>query len=246
MNVSSLMQNAVPLSPERHGGSFLAPDQGYGFARAMPLTPVLVREFADLAAEYVVAFLKAGDTLRPVALLGLNEDENLYLGEDDSWQADYVPAMLRQYPFVAILDRGNERGVLAIAEDYAGLNKDGQGTALFDADGRPGDLVSRAQKFVADVAQGALRTEAFCARLAALDLLSPIRVDLKNPAGETRSVGGVLVVDRKKLNDLPPETLHELQQSGGLEAIYQHLGSLRTLRRLASRIAPGETAQTLN
>lgn len=242
MSLPSLLQNAVPLSAERHGQSFLDPVQGYGFARDMALAPVLVREFADLAASYVVAFIRTGDDLRAVALLGLGEGENLYLGENDAWQVRYVPAMLRQYPFVAVLEKGAEKGILAIAEDYMGLNKDGQGTPLFDEDGRPGDLVSRAQKFVADVAQGALRTEAFCARLAELDLLSPIRVELKGPGDRSRRIGGVMAVDRKKLAALDAETLHGLHRSGALEAIYQHLLSLRNLHSLAERIAPANAA----
>ncbi|WP_137700735.1 SapC family protein [Marimonas lutisalis] len=238
MTVSALLKQAVPLTQERHGKTFIDPVKGYGFAREMTFVPVLSREFGDLASDYVVAFIKTGEDVRSVALLGLAEGENLYLAEDDSWKAAYVPAMLRQYPFVAMMDKGSENGVLAIAEDYAGLNKDGQGEPLFDWEGRPGDLVSRAQKFVADVAQGALRTEAICARLADLDLLSPIRVELKNAKGEARRIGGVMVVDRKKLNALDAETLHDLQQSGMLEAIYEHLHSMRNLRSLAERITP--------
>lgn len=244
MSVPTLLQNAVPLSSERHGQSFLNPMNGYGFARQMALVPVLVREFADLSHDYVTAFMKVGDEVRAVALLGLAENENLYLGTDDAWQADYVPAMLRQYPFVAMLQKGTETGILAIAEDYAGLNKDGQGTPLFDADGRPGDLVSRAQKFVADVAQGALRTESFCARLAALDLLTPIAVEMKNPAGTSRRIAGVMSVDRKKLADLDAGTVHDLHRSGALEAIHMHLLSLRNLRALAGRITPASASAT--
>lgn len=242
MTDSALLMQTVPLTEERHGESFIDPVKGYGFTRDMTVVPVLAREFGSLASEYVVAFMKSGENVRSVALLGLTEGENLYLAEDNNWNAAYVPAMFRQYPFVAMMDTSSKNGVLAIAENYVGLNKDGHGEPLFDKEGRPGDLVSRAQKFVADVAQGALRTEAICARLADLDLLSPIRVELKNATGEKRRIGGVMVVDRKKLNTLDAETLHDLQQSGMLEAIYEHLHSVRNLRSLAERIAPASKA----
>lgn len=242
MTLSALLEQAVPLTEERHGKSFIDPVKGYGFTRDMTFIPVLAREFGSLASEYVVAFIKSGEDIRSVALLGLSKGENLYIAEDDSWKADYVPAILRQFPFIAMMNKSSENGVLAIAENYAGLNKGGHGEPLFDTDGRPGDLVSRAQKFVADVAQGALRTEAICARLADLDLLSPIRVELKNASGEKRRIGGVMVVDRKKLSALDAETLHDLQQSGILEAIYEHLHSLRNLRGLAERITSSPKA----
>jgi hypothetical protein len=244
MSAPTLLQKAVPLSSERHGQSFLNTQKGYGFARQMSAVPVLVREFTDLSRDYVTAFMKAGDEVRAVALLGLAENENLYLDANDAWQADYVPAMLRQYPFVAMLEKGAGTGILAIAEDYSGLNTDGQGTALFDADGRPGDLVSRAQKFVADVAQGALRTESFCARLTALDLLTPIAVEMKSPSGTSRRISGVMSVDRKKLADLGAEDVHDLHRSGALEAIHMHLLSLRNLRALAGRITPESASAT--
>jgi hypothetical protein len=236
MTVASLLKNAVPLSEERHGDHFLNPVKGYAFARDIPVVPALAREFADLAGDYVIGFMQTPDGVRAVALLGLGDGENLYLEQDGSWRVAYVPAMLRQYPFVAMVQKGQSNGVLGIVEDYEGLNKNGQGAPLFDEDGRPGGLVSRAQSFVADVAQGALRTDAICARLADLGLLASIRADIRNKAGQGRRITGVMAVDRKAFEALDGDTLKTLQGEGALEAIYQHLASLRNMRKLAERI----------
>jgi putative ABC transport system permease protein len=36
----------------------------------------------------------------PLALLGANDNENLFFDESNKWKADYIPAFVRRYPFV--------------------------------------------------------------------------------------------------------------------------------------------------
>lgn len=246
MSIPTLMKSAVPLSPERHGQSFVQPSSGYGFASDISLAPVLVREFGDLVGEYPIAFVVGDEGPRAVALLGLADNENLFLNAAGDWDARYVPAMLRQYPFMAILDRDKGRGILAIAEDYQGLNTSGMGMSLFESDGSPGELVRNAQNFVTEVTQNALKTESFCTELAKRDLLSPIKAELKNPAGMTRRISGLHTVDRQKLAALSADDLRDMMASGAMEAIYLHLSSLRNLRRLAERISADATADIVN
>ena len=41
---------------------------------------------------------KIKDEFRPVALMGLNAGENLFVAADGKWQSSYVPAIIRRYP----------------------------------------------------------------------------------------------------------------------------------------------------
>ncbi|MBW0158068.1 SapC family protein [Sedimentimonas flavescens] len=241
MSTHSLLADAVPLTPERHGSYSLATGEGYAAFRTMNVVPVLVDEFAALAHDYVIGFLKQGDGFAPAALLGLAENENLYVGADGRWKAEYVPAILRQQPFVARRSKDGKKGVLCISESHPGLNTEGEGAPLFDEDGRPGDLVSRAQQFVSRVAQGALRTESFCARLADLNLLSPIRTEMKRADGTVRAMRGVFAINREALDKLPAKVLGAMQKDGSLEAIHLHLYTLRNLNSLANRIQTSGT-----
>ncbi|GGE52062.1 SapC family protein [Actibacterium pelagium] len=243
----NLLKNAAPLSKEQHSETYLETGMGYDFTKGMAFVPTLVTEIPNLISDYALAFVEKGGNVALVALLGLKEGENLYLNADGTWAADYVPAVLRQYPFAAMMGgEGQERrGVLCIAEDFPGINTEGKGVALFGEDGEASDLVTSAQKMVTEFASGALRTKAFNAELQKHELLKPMRAILKNTSGEERRISGLLAVDRTALKELPAEDLKALQDSGALELIYLQLASMKNLRELASRI--GETPNaTLN
>jgi hypothetical protein len=59
-------------------------------------------EFAIAARDLLIVF--AGNDAKdagPVALLGLRQNENLYVDAEGQWAANtYVPAFVRRYPFV--------------------------------------------------------------------------------------------------------------------------------------------------
>jgi hypothetical protein len=38
--------------------------------------------------------------MMPVVLLGMRDKENLYVNESNQWEAKYIPAFIRRYPFV--------------------------------------------------------------------------------------------------------------------------------------------------
>jgi hypothetical protein len=243
----NLLKNAAPLSKEKHSATYLETGLGYDFARELSFVPVLISEIPNLIPHYTLAFLEKDGKTVLVALLGLKEKENLYIKMDGTWAVDYVPALLRQYPFAAMFGGSSKdrRGILCLVENYPGVNTEGKGVPLFNKDGEASQLVEIAQKLVSEGANGALETEAFCKRLKESGLLKPIRVDLKNSAGDQRRISGILGVDRNALNELPAEALKELQMNGTLELIYQQLLSLRSLRELASRIG-NETEPKLN
>lgn len=55
-------------------------------------------EFPNAAEEYSIVFAGEGDNLLPVVLMGVREDENLYVDSDGGWSAKYIPAFVRRYP----------------------------------------------------------------------------------------------------------------------------------------------------
>ena len=60
-----------------------------------------MHEFARAAAVYPIVFVedKTKDAFRPVTLLGLDAGENLFVSESGKWEASYIPAIIRRYPF---------------------------------------------------------------------------------------------------------------------------------------------------
>ena len=93
-----MFQQLVPGNKARHAATKIKQIEGFGFASQFHIASVMVHEFARAAAIYPVVFLedKAQDEFRPVALMGLDQGENLFVDAAGKWQASYVPAIIRR------------------------------------------------------------------------------------------------------------------------------------------------------
>ncbi len=236
MNPVSFFDGTVPLSKDVHRELHLETGLGYGFAKKLTSVPVLTAELPELIKYYPVAFLEKNETVCLAALVGLQEEKNLFVSGDGTWSADYTPLILRLYPFLARLATVDDEktGFLHIAENHPGLNKEAKGVALFNESGELSEFTSKIQSMASQFARNSLASQVICDRIKELELLSTMRAEIKNEAGEGCRVSGFQIVSREKLNGLEPEALKNLQKSGALEAIYLHLLSLRNLRALAS------------
>ena len=231
-----IFSDVAPLSKETHGDWSLQMEGGYGFARHMSAMPLVLREMPAVAREFPIVFAREGDGIKPFAILGLKKGENLFVQEDGRWGGSYVPAGLRQYPFVIGRVKDSDQVLLSIDQGYAGFNQNGEGEALFNENGVASELVTKARDFAEDLAKSSALTERFCKTLMDLDLLSPMRITLAGPDGKKREIEGLQTVDREKLKVLSGDKVQELLQSNSMELIFLHLQSLGNLRSLASRI----------
>ncbi len=240
-----LFSNVAPLSSEAHGGWSLKRKAGYGVARNLSSVSLVLREFPEAVREFPIVFAREGDEVMPQAMLGLKKGENLFVREDGRWDGSYVPAALRQYPFVIGRVKDSDQALLSIDQDYAGFNSDGDGQALFDRLGAPSELVVKAQEFAKQIADSAAMTQRFCRTLQDLGILTPMGISLTTPDGKKREIKGFQTVNRDKLKALSGESVRALLTSNMMELIFLHLQSLNNLRSLASRIPKGQGAVDL-
>jgi hypothetical protein len=231
-----IYETAVPVSSGRHGKCAVEAGKGYAFARKLNSVPLMAVEFPQAAPEYAVVFAQSGDDVVPVVILGARQNENLYLGSDDGWQAKYIPAFIRRYPFVFSPSEDGKTFTLCVDEAFQGLNYMGRGQALFDAEGKHTSYVDNVLKFLQEYRAQFLRTQAFCKKLKELDLLEPMQAQFTLGTGEKMSLTGFLVVDRKRLKALSAETLHQLAATDELELIYLHLQSMLNFNNVKNRL----------
>lgn len=196
-------------------------------------------EFIDVAREYPIFFVEAGTAddgrreVAPMAVLGLAKGENLMLRPDGGWDARYVPALLRAYPFGLV--RTDAQNYVVVVDAKADALSDSEGERLFDDAGTPTPMLDGRRQFVEQIEEGAQRTRLFCRRLLELDLLQGKRFDATLPDGRTLTVDGFLSLDEEKFAALPEATLAELHKSGVLGGIYAHRFSLGLMRALLER-----------
>lgn len=207
---------------------------------------VTAAEFGDASKEYPILFLSAGNDatgklqVAPVAVFGVQPGQNLFW-RDNRWDAYYLPAVLRAYPFtMAKVDEDN----YAVCIDAACTGFSSvEGERLFTDAGEPTPLLESLHKFVQDIEIEVERTRRAGQRLVELNLLQPKRFDATLPTGEPLVVDGFLALDEARFAALSEAEIVELQRSGLLSLIYAHRSSLTNMRRLLERMlaTPGAT-----
>jgi hypothetical protein len=236
-----IYETAVPVSASRHRACYVD-SGGYAFSRNVNAVPLMAVEFAAAAAEYAIVFAGKDDVVMPSVILGMRGRENAYLDEAGSWNASYVPAFIRRYPFVFSSSNDGETFTLCVDEAFAGFNREGRGQALFSDDGKPTPYVDSVLKFLQEYQAQFQRTRTFCDRLREFDLLEPMQAKMALDTGEQLSLTGFMAVNRDKLKALSGEVLAGLAKSDELELIYLHLQSMRNFSGVKERLAGGHAA----
>jgi hypothetical protein len=215
-----IYETAVPVSHARHGNWSLEVGTNYAFCRNINSVPLMAAEFASAALEYAVVFGGTGDAVMPITVLGVRTNGNLYVTKEGGWQAKYIPAFVRRYPFVFFSRDDGKTFTLCIDEAFRGFNQSGRGKRLFGDDGNPTPYVKNVLKFLRQYQLEFQRTQAFCNKLKDLNLLEPMQAQIKFGSGERMALGGFTVVDRARLKTLSGNVLAQLEQSDELELIY--------------------------
>lgn len=213
------------------------PVTDWSVASKLNSTFVAAVEFGDACREFPLVFVRAGTDdkgqmqIAPVAVFGLAQEENLYINADGTWRAQYMPAVLRLFPFA--IGRIDEQ-TFAICVDTAWPGaQQAEGERLFTDEGEPTELTKAVQQQCEQTEAEVQRTRLVGQRLLELDLLRDMRFDITLPGGATHTVDGFLTVDEEKLKALPDAVVLELQRNGVMGLVHAHLISLGNMRRLA-------------
>ncbi|KRD66033.1 SapC family protein [Ensifer sp. Root278] len=229
-------QDVHPVSADRHKDVSIKSGTSYKFAKEVNSVPVTAIEFAQAAAEYPIVFAGTDDTVTPAVVLGAQQTQNLFVGDDGAWLGKYVPAFVRRYPFVFSTDRSGRTFILHIDESFDGFNREGRGERLFDSEGQQTQYLKSVLGFLQDYQARHQRTRQYCERLKSLGLLQPMQAQFNLNSGERRSLSGFMTVNREKLKALASEDLQAMFTNDELECTYLHLHSLRHFSSMLERM----------
>jgi len=231
-----LYERAVPVNQNQHRNLAVKAGADFSFARDVNSVPLLAAEFEAACSEYAIVFAGQEQEIMPCALLGVRDQENLYVDDKGAWNAKYIPAFVRRYPFVFSSADNGETFTLCVDEDFHGVNRDGIGERLFDAAGERTQYLKTVLGFLQAYQAQFVATRAFCQRLVELNLLEAMRAEFTLRGGQRLTLGGFMSVNRQKLRALPGETLARLAALGELDLIYAHLHSQRNFTATAERV----------
>lgn len=233
-NLPLFYKKPVLINNEIHASTRIGKGaSGFSFAASAHSIMLAGVEFQEACRFFPILFANSDNgSVIPLALLGLQSGENLFVGLAGEWLAEYVPAYLRRYPFITTTtDDGKE--MVCIDEVYEGIDAE-DGEALF-IDGEPSPHLKGIMDFLIDFNKQMSATEMACGQIAGNGLFKPMTINVKLDDGSAFSLTDFQVIDEQKLIGLEKDAVDGLFRSGALAMIYSHLISLRCITGLLER-----------
>ncbi len=221
----------TPLDAKAHSTLALKKNFGLDFTKSVNAVPVNLIELPQVCHYYPIAF-SPDESGTPVAVMGLRDNENLFLKADGTWEDDaYIPAYIRRYPFMFSEMPGNDNLSLCVDYDDSVIEQNGD-QRFFDEDGKPSPLSQNALEFCKSYHAAAGQTIEFGKALAASGILVDRQAEIGIADGKRINFTGFRIVDEKKLAELDDKIFMEWRKKGWLPFIYAHLFSGAQWQRL--------------
>ena len=231
-----LYKELIPLNSGQHGSWHSRTTDKATWLANQHAIPLTVEEFGQAQRYFPIVF-SSGDDPVPIALMGLNEGVNIFVGEDGTLPSSiYVPAYARRYPFM-LARLSAENAELSLCFDpTAGLVGDfSDGAPLFEND-NPSQSCKATLDFCEQFEIAGRKTAQFIAELGKHELLIEGEVTIQ-PEGSDRPFvyRGFRMIDEARLRALPGGVLRKWNQSGMLALVFFHLASLQLVRDIFAR-----------
>jgi len=241
---SGLHRNLCPIVAEQHKALRCPTDINTAeLVRNINVMCLTASEFGAACKEFPILFIasQSADTngvqVVPVAVMGLQEGENLFVSSDADgqakWLARYMPALVKFYPF-GVSALNDQRWALCVDDAWEGWARN-HGEILFNEHAQPTaflqDRFKRGESLHSDTA---LTVEA-CSQLHEMRLLHERVFNVTTPDGQSYSIGGFYAVDQDRLASLSRSEVADLFRSGQMGMIMAHQISLDNLVVLANR-----------
>jgi hypothetical protein len=187
-------------------------------------------EYGDVQREYPIFFRKdatSGEFIS-VALLGFAKDENLFL-EEGGWRASYIPGVVARGPF--LIGFQNQEPVIHIDLENPRVSQT-EGEAMFLPQGGNTRYLEWVATILKGIHDGMAVSKAMFAAFTALNLIEPVKIEIKFNAEETYDLLGFYTISEEKLRALDGESLHKLNAAGFLQGAFLVIASLNNVKKL--------------
>ena len=227
-----MFKKIVPITKEAHGNKKVKKIETLKSMENIHIASVMMNEFASASAIYPIVFLEDKDTqeFKPVALLGLQANENLFITKEGKWDASYLPAIIRRYPFALARTDEENRFTVCIDEESEAVNEE-EGNALFNEEGEPTEFMEQIKQFLGELHTMEQITKRLCDFLKEKYMFTPLSMNVRE-GNTVKRMAGAYVVNEERLNNLSDEDFLSLRHQNFLTPIYYHLASLGQIDRL--------------
>lgn len=211
-------------------------------------TVTFPQEFRAVQNEYPIFFQKNSENGKfvPVALLGLRQNENLFLTER-GWGAHYIPASIKRRPFLIGIqparpdqDTHQPSRMVYVDMDSPRVSSTANSNAVGEAVFLPHGGYSPYLESIVDVLEyihyGTELNEKFADALLQHELLEVVTLEITLKNGSRNNLAGLYTINEEKLNALNGDAVTDLHSKGYLEFTYMILASHANVIKLISRL----------
>jgi hypothetical protein len=230
------MSNAIVLNNVDHKDIKVdtRPESNLNVNRSL----IYATEIGELHKEFPLVFHKNSETglTQLHAILGLERDENLFMGEN-GWTTRFVPALLARGPFSlgykkAIKENnGQQDPVICIDMEDTRVNTE-QGENVFLQFGGEAPYLNYVKKALQTIDSGMQFDKTLYTLVESMDLLEPVSINIKLSNVEEVNFTDYYTVNQDKLAKLDGANLAELNQYGVLSLLYFVLSSMGNFQTL--------------
>ncbi|WP_269533658.1 SapC family protein [Chitinimonas sp. BJYL2] len=221
------------LNNVQHQHLRLRTDVSAALGDAVVSVPTIPAEFRALQAHYPIVFQPSNDSagFQPVAMLGLQEGQNLFLGPQ-GWEAHHLPYAIERQPL--LVGRDGDEWLVHIDLDSPRLSET-DGEPLFLPHGGQSELLERRIAVLQALHEGLQTLPAFIQALRHYELLEAMSLDIEQDDGTVRRLGGFYVIHEERFATLSAEAVTALHQAGYLLPITMAIASIGRFRDLIER-----------
>lgn len=216
-----------------HADLKVAPGFGAAYGDAVNQMQVFLPEFGEAQRDYPILFHRLDDgSLQAVAILGLDQDENLFL-DNGHWLAGYIPALARKGPFLIGFVEGEP--VIHVDLDHPRVARDGApGEPLFLPHGGQAQALERGLDALRILHLGSEAAPSM-ALFDELGLVEPVTLEIEVAEGHSFEFADYLVIQLSTISALDGAALARLNEADLLMPAVFAAGSLSNMERLAAR-----------
>ncbi len=198
---------------------------------------IYATEISELHKEFPLLFHKNSDGQTQLhAILGLEKDENLFLG-DNGWTTRFVPALLARGPFSLGYKKANKDNneqqdpVICVDMEDPRVNTE-QGEEVFLQFGGEAPYLNYVKKTLQTIDSGMHFDKTLFTLIDSMDLLEPVSINIKLSNVEEVNFSDYFTINQEKLSKLDGDNLAQLNQFGVLSLLYFALSSMDNFQTL--------------
>jgi len=229
------MVNIVPITKKKFlDRKWLASDN-YKFSAHLATATLAIGEISQAMRSLPIGFVQYDGYFTVVAILGLNQGENLFVSENGNWLTGYKPAIFRSYPF-SLRPGTKDQMLLSFDEDSLSNSDVIPTNRFYDDNGDISEQTKGIMSFLYEVHNSYNRTVQICKTIDSYNLFDKWNISIKRNNKQIQ-IDGIYKINEDVFRTLDGDALLKLNKVSALGLIYAHIFSganINLLEKLAN------------